>query len=100
MEMQIESKHFDAGSSLKESIGDMFNDLDKYNDQIVGMDIYLEELNISEQDNKKVKVNVSLPGADIFVEEKDTDFISAAQKTHDTLKRQLADRKDMDKSYR
>lgn len=100
MDINIEPKNFDASSDLKDQLNTIFQDLDKYNDQIVSADIYLEDTNKSEDKDKEVKVKIFLPGHDIFVDEVDESFLSAAQIAYDRVKRLLIDRKEKDKENR
>lgn len=100
MEKVIESVNFDASEDLVGRIDDIFDDLPKYNDQVVASDIYLEVMNEASESNKKVKIKVFLPGDNLFVEHEAEDFISAAQQLHDKTKRLLIDQNKRHKNPR
>lgn len=100
MEKVIEPVNFNASEDLVGRIDDIFDDLPKYNDQIVGSDIYLEVMNESSDSNKKVKIKVLLPGENLFVEHEAEDFVSAAQQLHDKTKRLLIDQNKRHKAPR
>lgn len=98
MNKVIEPVNFDASPELIDRISYLFDDLDKYNDRIVSSDIYLESMNFTAPEDKRVKIRVLLPGDDIWVENDGEDFLSAAQILHDRVKRLLIDRKEKDKT--
>jgi putative sigma-54 modulation protein len=100
MEKNIEPVNFNASQELLNHIDEMFDDLDTYNNQIVSSDIFLESTNKSEEKDKKVKIKVNLPSHEIYVDEVAEDFVSAAQLTHDAVKRQLVKQKEKDKTNR
>lgn len=100
MDKVIEPVNFDAGEDLVGRIDEIFDDLDKYNDQVVASDIYLEIMNQSSESNKKIKIKVLLPGDNLFVEHEAEDFISAAQQLHDKTKRLLIDENKRHKAPR
>lgn len=97
MNKVIEPVNFNASPELIDRISHMFDDLNKYNDQIISSDIYLETMNFTDVEDKRVKIRVLLPGDDIWMENDGEDFISSAQILHDKVKRLLAERKERDK---
>jgi putative sigma-54 modulation protein len=99
MDKTIEPVNFNASQELIDNVGQMFDKLVRYNDQIVKADIYLKSLRETPERAKKVEVRVFLPGKDVFVEFEADTFKTAAQKNFDRLKVILAKEKDKLKSY-
>ena len=100
MEKTIEPVNFNASQELIDHVDKIFNDLDRYNDQIVSADIYLKSTNVSEEEDKLVEIKVFLPGHDIFIDEYAGDFVTASQTVYDKVKRILIDQKEKDKENR
>lgn len=97
MNITIEPVNFQASSDLVDRIREMFEGIDKYNDQLVGLDIYLKSLNETNTGEKLVEVKIFLPGHNHFVAEKANDFISAAQEAVDVAKRLVRKEKEKTK---
>lgn len=100
MDKVIESVNFDASEDLISRIDSIFDDLNKYNDQIVSSDIYLKVMNERSEKDKNIRIKVFLPGEDLFVEHEAEDFISAAQQLYDKVKRLLIDQNKRHKDPR
>lgn len=99
MEKTIEPVNFKASKELIDNIDQMFNKLDRYNDQIVTADIYLKSLRETPDRAKKVEARIFLPGKDVFVAYEAETFKTAAQKNIDRLKVILGKEKDKLKSH-
>jgi putative sigma-54 modulation protein len=92
MDKIIEPVNFSASKELIDNMDQMFDKLDRYNDQIVKADIYLKSLRETPEKAKKVEVR-------IFVEYEAETFKTAAQKNIDRLKVILGKKKDKLKSH-
>ena len=94
MQVTIEPVNFNASQDLINRIDELFGGLLKYHDQVISADIYLKSLKETVNKEKLVEIKIFLPGKDVFIEEKDTDFVSAAQKVYSVAKRRLSELKD------
>ncbi len=94
MNITLEPVNFKISAELDERVREMFNKLTKFNDQIVGIDLYMKSLPETDLDEKLVEAKIFLPGNDIFVVGKGETFISASQDCYDTAKRQLSKAKE------
>lgn len=94
MDITLEPVDFNISQELNDHVREMFNKLSKYNDQIVGVDLYLKS-NVSNDNAKKtVDAKVFLPGNDMFVSGHGDDFVTAAQDCYDVAKRQVRKAKE------
>jgi putative sigma-54 modulation protein len=100
MDITLEPVNFNISQELNQHVRNMFNKLSKYNDQIVGIDIYMKSLTETEKGDKTVEAKVFLPGNDVFVTGKGEDFITAAQDCYDVAKRSVSKMKDKVKDRR
>jgi putative sigma-54 modulation protein len=94
MTITINPVNFNVSKDLIERIEAIFGEVDKYNDQLVGLDIYLKSLTETDTGEKMVEVKIFLPGKNLFVAEKADDFVSAAQQAFDVVKRVVRKEKD------
>jgi len=94
MNITLEPVDFNISQDLNEHVRDMFDKLSKFNDQIVGIDLYLKS-NANDEDRvKTVDAKVFLPGNDIFVSGEGDSFVSAAQDCYEVAKRQVRKAKE------
>ena len=94
MTITINPVNFNISKDLVERIEGIFGGVDKYNDQLVGLDIYLKSLSETETGEKMIEVKIFLPGKNLFVAEKADDFVSAAQEAVDVVKRVIGKEKE------
>ncbi|GAA5036380.1 hypothetical protein GCM10011506_30640 [Marivirga lumbricoides] len=94
MNITLEPVNFNISQELNDHMREMFNKLSKYNDQIVGVDLYLKSLQETENGDKLVEAKVFLPGNDVFVTGKGESFITAAQECYDVAKRNVRKAKE------
>jgi putative sigma-54 modulation protein len=94
MNITLEPVDFNISQDLNEHVRDMFDKLSKFNDQIVGIDLYLKS-NANDEDRvKTVDAKVFLPGNDIFVSGEGDSFVSAAQDCYEVAKRHVRKAKE------
>jgi len=94
MNITLEPVDFNISQDLNEHVRDMFDKLSKFNDQIVGIDLYLKS-NANDEDRvKTVDAKVFLSGNDIFVSGEGDSFVSAAQDCYEVAKRQVRKAKE------
>ncbi|RUA29991.1 MAG: ribosome-associated translation inhibitor RaiA [Bacteroidetes bacterium] len=94
MDITLEPVDFNISQELNDHMREMFNKLSKYNDQIVGIDLYLKSNANDEDREKTVDAKVFLPGNDIFVSGKGDSFVTAAQDCYDVAKRHVRKAKE------
>jgi putative sigma-54 modulation protein len=94
MNITLEPVDFNISQDLNEHLREMFTKLSTYNDQIVGVDLYLKSNANNENGEKNVEAKVFLPGNDIFVSGNGNDFVTAAQDCYDVAKRQVSKAKE------
>jgi len=94
MNITLEPVDFNISEDLNNHVREMFNKLSKYNDQIVGVDLYLKSNANNENGEKTVDAKVFLPGNDIFVSGEGDSFVSAAQDCYEVAKRHVRKAKE------
>ncbi len=100
MNITLEPVNFNISPELNTHVRDMFNKLSKFNDQIVGIDIYMKSLTETDKGEKTVDAKVFLPGNDVFVSGKGDNFMTAAQDCYDVAKRHVRKAKEKVKDRR
>lgn len=94
MDITLEPVDFNMSQDLNNRMREMFNKLSKYNDQIVGIDLYVKSNANNETNEKTVEAKIFLPGNDVFVSGKGGDFVTAAQDCYDVAKRHVRKAKE------
>ena len=72
MEIRVQSIKFNADQKLLDFVEKKFSRIEKFYDAITGVDVALSLL--PDQENKNVKVIVSVPGSTIVVEKNAKNF--------------------------
>lgn len=94
MNITVEPVDFNISQDLNDHMREMFNKLSKYNDQIVGIDLYLKSNATEDNGDKTVEAKVFLPGNDIFVSGQGDSFVSAGQDCYDVAKKLVTKAKE------
>ena len=94
MDIVVEPINFNISQDLINHTKEQFAKLTTYNDQIVGADVYLKSLTETEEGEKVVEAKIFIPGKDLFISGKGTDFVSALQDCYETSKRQVRKAKE------
>ena len=92
MEIRIQSLKFNADVKLLDFIEKKFSRIEKFYDGITGVDVALSLL--PDDENKNVKVQVSIPGNTIVVEKNAKTFEDAVVDCADILKEKLVKEKE------
>ncbi len=100
MNITLEPVNFNISQELNQHVRGMFSKLSKFNDQIVGVDLYLKSLQETDTGEKLVEAKVFLPGNDVFVTGKGESFVTAAQDCYDVAKRHVRKAKEKVKDRR
>ena len=87
MEIRIQSIKFNADQKLLDFVEKKFSRIEKFYDAITGVDVALSLL--PDQENKNVKVLVSIPGGTVVVEKNAKTFEDAVVDCADILKEKL-----------
>ena len=91
MEIRVQSIKFNADQKLLDFVEKKFSRIEKFYDAITGVDVALSLL--PDQENKNVKVLVSIPGGTIVVEKNAKTFEDAVVDCSDILKEKLVKEK-------
>lgn len=89
MNIKIQSIHFDADSKLESFISNKVGKLKRYNEGIVGADIFLRLDKSQTADNKIAEIRIELPGSDFFAKRQSSSFEAAADGAVEALRRQI-----------
>ncbi|MBE6237532.1 MAG: ribosome-associated translation inhibitor RaiA [Bacteroidales bacterium] len=92
MEIRIQSIKFNADQKLLDFVEKKFSRIEKFYDAITGVDVALSLL--PDQENKNVKVLVSIPGGTVVVEKNAKTFEDAIVDCADILKEKLVKEKE------
>ena len=87
MEIRVQSIKFNADQKLLDFVEKKFSRIEKFYDAITGVDVALSLL--PDQENKNVKVIVSVPGSTIVVEKNAKTCEDAVVDCADSLKEKL-----------
>ena len=87
MEIRVQSIKFNADQKLLDFVEKKFSKIEKFYDAITGVDVALSLL--PDQENKNVKVLVSIPGGTVVVEKNAKTFEDAIVDCADILKEKL-----------
>ena len=92
MEIRVQSIKFNADQKLLDFVEKKFSRIEKFYDAITGVDVALSLL--PDQENKNVKVLVSIPGGTVVVEKNAKTFEDAIVDCADILKEKLVKEKE------
>jgi len=92
MEIRVQSIKFNADQKLLDFVEKKFSRIEKFYDAITGVDVALSLL--PDQENKNVKVIVSVPGSNIVVEKNAKSCKDAIVDCPDNLKKKLVKEKE------
>ena len=93
MDIKIHSVHFDADQKLKEFVQEKLSKLERFDEKIIGMEVFLREEN-SGDDNKTIEGKVFVPGKDLFAKKSSSSFEAATDELLDALQRQVKKHKE------
>jgi len=85
----IQSIGFVADVKLEDFIRLKLEKLEKFNEGIIGMEVFLRLEKSDTLDNKVVEVNVSISGNDFFARKSSRTFEESTDMVADALRRQL-----------
>jgi len=94
MKINVQSVNFNIDKSLTEFINNKLNNLEKYYDKIIEVDVYLKVQNTSGKENKISEVRVHIPGDEFIVKKQCKSFEQCIDLASVSLKRQLQKKKE------
>lgn len=94
MIVRIQSVNFNADAGLIEFVENKLNTLERYYDKIVGSEVFLKVQQTSDKENKIVEIKLNIPGNDFVVKKQCKTFEEGVMLATDSLKRQLAKKKE------
>jgi ribosomal subunit interface protein len=97
MEIKINAVGFSASSQLEEFIQKKVSKLEKYNDNIISIDVALKLEKDDKLENKVVEIAVSVKGQEVFAKKNAKKFEDAIDELYDVLKRQLVKVKEKER---
>ena len=97
MEIKINAVSFSASSQWEEFIQKKISRLEKYNDNIINIDVTLKLEKDDQLENKVVEVTVFVKGQDVFAKKNAKKFEEAIDELYDVLKRQLVKVKEKER---
>ena len=92
MEIRVQSIKFNADQKLLDFVEKKFSKIEKFYDAITGVEVALSLL--PDQENKNVKVLVSVPGSTIVVEKNAKTFEDAVVDCAEIIKEKLVKAKE------
>ncbi len=94
MQIKIQSVHFDADQKLKNFVEEKLEKLERFDENIIGMEVYLRDEKNGEEQDKTVEAKVFVPGKDLFAKKSSDSFESATDELLDALQRQVKKHKE------
>jgi putative sigma-54 modulation protein len=94
MKVNVQSVNFNADAALIEFVEKKINSLEKYYDKIVDSEVFLKVQQTSDKENKFVDIKLNIPGNDLVVKNQCKTFEEGVVLASDSLKRQLAKKKE------
>jgi len=97
MKVSVQSVNFNIDQNLVNFIEKKVESLEKYNDNILGAEVFLKVQKTSEKENKLSEFRIMIPGNDVVVKKQSKTFEEGISTAVDSLKRQLLKRKEKQK---
>ncbi len=94
MQIKIHSVHFDADQKLKEFVQEKLSKLERFDENIIGMEVFLRDENSDEDNGKTVEGKVFVPGKDLFAKKSSRSFEAATDELLEALQRQVKKHKE------
>ena len=89
MNINIQSLHFDASSTLIDFIEKKLSKLDKYVDQTVAVEVVLRLVKSEEKTNKEASVKILLPEGELFASKQTDTFEESIVLVVEALAKQI-----------
>lgn len=99
MKVNIQSVNFNIDKSLADFIQSKIDNLERYYDKIIGVEVYLKVQNTSEKENKIAEIKMLIPGDEMIVKKQCKTFEEAVDLMAESLRRQLCKKKEKQRSH-
>jgi ribosomal subunit interface protein len=93
MKIIIQAPDLKLSRKLTDHINKKVESLSRYYDRIVESHVHLKKITTGKPENKVCEIKLSIPGNDLFASKNAATFQEAINKTVDTIRRQIGDRK-------
>ncbi|MBI9057933.1 MAG: ribosome-associated translation inhibitor RaiA [Labilibaculum sp.] len=94
MNVNIQSIGFVANIKLETFIQSKLNKLLKYDDDVIGVEVFLRLEKSNSIDNRIVEISLDIKGADLFAKKQSQTFEESADLVVEALRRQLKKHKE------
>jgi putative sigma-54 modulation protein len=99
MKVNVQSVNFNIDKKLVDFVDTKVSNLDRFFDKVIGIDVYLKVMSISEKENKVTEIKVNIPGDELIVKKQCKSFEEGIDMATDSLKRQLNKKKEKLRAY-
>ncbi len=99
MKILIEAVNFNIDKGLKAYIEKKINNLERFYDRIIEVEVYLKVQKTSDKENKISEIRVFIPGEDVVVKKTAKTFEEGVSVAVDSLKRSLKKVKEKQRSH-
>ena len=100
MKIDIQTVGFDAEQDLLDFTNEKINKLEKFFENITGIDVYLKSVPDNTENTKIAEVKVFLPGPSIYGEAQSDTFHGSIDEAVEKVKKQLKKRNELMKEKR
>ena len=94
MKVFTQSVNFNADKDLIKYVEKKANQLVKFHDKIVDVEVFLKVQNTSDKENKIIEIKLNIPGNELIVKRETKTFEEGINLGIDSLKRQLKKSKE------
>lgn len=94
MQITIHSVHFDADQKLKDLVHDKLGKLERFDENIIGIEVFLRDEKTGEENDKTAEGKVFVPGKDLFAKKSSGSFEAATDDLLEALQRQVKKHKE------
>jgi len=94
MNINLNPIDFRISSKLEEFTQNKVKNLEKFYEDIIGVEVYYKVVNTQKLENKSVKVKIDIPGAELFAEKQAKTFEEAVDSATEALRRQIKKHKE------
>ncbi len=99
MKVNVQSVNFNIDKDLVEFINMKVDNLDKFYDKIIEVDVYLKVQSTSEKENKLVDIRLNVPGDEFMAKKQCKSFEEGVDVAIGALKRQLLKKKEKQRAH-
>ena len=94
MQINFQTVNFKADQKLLDFVTQRIEKLNKFENRIISVNVYLKVENTDDKNNKFIEILVNLKDNQLFIKQKSRTFEAAADGAVDSLKEQIKRNKD------